>query len=76
MGSTVQGLLVGFYSGLGQGTGTVLGGFINKALGARMLFSIVSIMCLVALIIFVCSNTYFYYAGSHFGSLKLPDTAR
>jgi len=60
MGATVQSLLAGVFSGLGAGTGSILGGIIinqfeSKREGGSVLFIGVAGLELVALILFLIS---------------------
>ena len=53
LAATAQGLLYGFYEGLGAVTGTIIGGLMYDTYGAKLLFSSTSIALFVVFALFL-----------------------
>ncbi|XP_057330117.1 uncharacterized protein LOC130670705 [Microplitis mediator] len=54
--SSIQGLLGGLYYGVGKGAGSLMGGFIMKAVGTRPTYQIFSVVSLVSGLIYFFFN--------------------
>lgn len=58
LGATAQGLLGGLYSGLGNGLGVLIGGFIYQKYGYVILFRICAVWLLLAFAMFFFTNIF------------------
>uniref|UniRef100_A0A1B6CUD4 Major facilitator superfamily (MFS) profile domain-containing protein n=1 Tax=Clastoptera arizonana TaxID=38151 RepID=A0A1B6CUD4_9HEMI len=71
--SSIQGLLGGLYFGVGKGAGSLIGGYLMKAVGTRPTYQIFSVVMLITGCLYYIFNHFYIVRRAHLLHKHDPD---